>query len=198
MIRRTCPRAAFLRGAIAHIRLHAVIVFLVLSFAAPTQALAQVAFQPPSCEFQAIFVVAPDVKEAVITGDDGKPLKSVIASLGVILDGKPNLFRAECTVAGVPTTLDQKLLLDDMKTIAEGNNFRNPLTWVEKSPSGVFVGRIRGQISDSTTTYVVDVHRFFGKKSIFDVTVGSPPGTFPSKGNLIFLKEIRLNGKQLH
>jgi hypothetical protein len=164
---------------------------------ASTPVLGQVAFQPPHCDFQTVFVVAPDIKEAVMPDGQGKLQKSVTANLGVVLEGKPNFFRAECTEANVPAQLDEKLLLDDMNTIAKANGLRKPHTWVEKDNSRL-IGRVRGEFTDSAATYVIDIHRFFGKHSVFDVWIGSPPDTFPSKGNLIFLKEIKVNGKRMY
>jgi hypothetical protein len=169
----------------------------ILGSIAPVPVMAQVAFQPPHCEFQTVFVIAPDIKEAVMPDEQGKLQKSVIANLGVVLDGKPNLFRAECIQADVPAQLDEALLLDDMNTIVKGNNLRNSHVWVEKSGSGL-VGRVRGEFTDTVATYVIDIHRFFGRHSVFDVWIGSPPATFPSQGNLIFLKEIRLDGKPIY
>ena len=173
------------------------IVVLCFSWAASTPAVAQVVFQPKNCDFRSVFVVAPDVKEVVMSDENGTKRTSVIANLSVTLGGKANFFRVECTDVSLPPQLDQTLLLDDMKTIAQGNNIRNPVTWIEKSQSGDLVGRVRGQVADSTTTYVMDIRRYFGPHNIFDVWVGSPPGTFTSEGNLVFLKELRLNGKPI-
>ena len=163
-----------------------------------TQAFAQVVFQPPDCEFRTVFVIPPDIKEVTGTDEDGQPYKSAIANLEATVDGQPNFFRADCTKVKVPKQLDQAFFLEDMKTIASGNGFKNPTTWVEKDSSGNLVGRVRGQITDTSATFVVDVRRFFGKSSMLDVWVGSPPNTFPSQGNLIFLKEIKLNGKPVY
>ena len=170
----------------------------VMMIAPISKSFAQVAFQPSNCDFQAVFVSSPDIKTASMLDENDKPVQSVIASLDVILDGKPNLFRAECIVAPVPATLDEKLVLEDMKTIADGNHLKDAQTWVEKSASGELVGRARGQISDTVTNYVIDIRRYFSRHNIFDVWVGSPPDSFPSEGNLIFIKEVRLNGSRIN
>ena len=100
--------------------------------------------------------------------------------------------------AEAPATIDEKLLLEDMQTVASGNNLRNPVVWIEKSTSGELVGRIRGSMADTVGTYQLEIRRYFGRHNIFDVWVGSPPGVFPSEGNLIFLKELRRDGRPLN
>ena len=158
---------------------------------------AQVAFQPPGCEFRAVFVVAPNVKTATMPDKNGKSQTETIASLGVMLDGKPNFFRAECIDAEVPTSVDEALLQEDMQTIASGNNLRKAVVWVEKSSGGALIGRIRGEFTDSVATYQLEIRRYLGQHNIMDVWVGAPPGVFPSEGNLIFLKELQRDGKPL-
>jgi hypothetical protein len=161
-------------------------------------ATAQVTFQPTDCDFRAVFVISPDVKTITVPSGIGKPSSEIVANLEVMLDGKRNIFRAECMVANVPPVLEEKLLLEDMQTLAQGNNLRNPTVWVEKDVTDGLVGRIRGQLSVGTMTYVMDMHRFFSTRNVFDAWIGSPAGTFPSEGNLIFLKELRRHGKPLN
>ena len=158
---------------------------------------AQVAFQPSGCEFRAVFVGAPDVKTATMPDENGKPQTETIASLGVMLDGKPNFFRAECIDAQVPANVDEALLQEDMQAIATGNHLRKAIVWVEKSSGGELVGRIRGEVTDGVTTYQLEIRRYLGRHNIMDVWVGAPPEAFPSEGNLIFLKELRRDGKPL-
>ncbi len=165
---------------------------------APVPATAQVAFQPPNCEFRAVFVFAPDISTATMNDEDGKPQSEIIANLAVIVDGEPNFFRAECIPAAVPKTADEKALLEDMQTLASGNHLLKSAVWVEKKLTGELVGRIRGEFTDSVATYVLDIRRYIGTKSILDAWVGSPPGIFPSRGNLIFLKELKRSGTPLN
>jgi hypothetical protein len=159
---------------------------------------AQVAFQPPNCEFRAVFLFAPDITTATMNDENGNPQRETIASLNPIIDGKPNFFRAECMVVPVPRAIEEKTLLEDMQTIASGNRLKKAVAWIEKNPSGEMVGHVRGEITDSAATYVLDIRRYLGSQSILDVWVGSPPDIFPSQGNLIFLKELRRNGLPLN
>jgi hypothetical protein len=159
---------------------------------------AQVAFQPPNCEFRAVFVWSPDITSAIMNDDKGNPQKETIASLNGIVDGKPNFFRAECIIATVSKNADEQAFLDDMNTIAKGNNLKEPVSWVEKKSTGEMVGHVRGEFTDSVATYVLDIRRYLGSQSVLDVWVGSPPDTFPSRGNLIFLKELQRNGVPLN
>jgi hypothetical protein len=159
---------------------------------------AQVAYQPPNCEFRAVFVVSPDITTAIVNDDKGNPQSETIANLNLILDGKPNFFRAECMIVSVPKIIEEKTFLEDMQTIARGNNLRKAVAWIETKPTGEMVGHVRGEFTDSVATYVLDIRRYLGSQSVLDVWVGSPPDTFPSQGNIIFLKELRRNGEPLN
>ncbi len=160
---------------------------------------AQVAFQPQGCEFRAIFVTAPDVKTATVPDEAGHPQTETIASLAAMVDGSPNFVRAECMNAEVPATIDEKLLLEDMQTVASGNNLRNPVVWIEKSTSGDLVGRIRGSMADTVATYQLEIRTAISDATTFSTSgLVSPPGVFPSEGNLIFLKELRRDGRPLN
>jgi hypothetical protein len=164
----------------------------------PISASAQVAFQPPSCEFRVIFVSTPDITNTTVNDDQGNPQTEAIAQLDPVLDGKPNYFRAECMIVSVPKLIDERALLDDMQTLANGNKLRKATAWIEKKSGGEMIGRVRGEFTDTVTTYVLDIRRYIGAHSVMDVWVGSPPDIFPSRGNLIFLKELTKDGAPLN
>src|ERR1700728_509169 len=107
------------------------LLFAVAFGCVPIRAVAQVAFQPPQCEFRAVFVWAPDITTATMNDDNGNPQHETIAQLDPILDGKPNFFRTECMIVPVPKTIDEKAFLEDMQTIAKGNGLKNATAWIE-------------------------------------------------------------------
>jgi hypothetical protein len=171
----------------------------------PGAAIAQVGFQPPGCEFRAVFVSEPKLQEVTAPLANGNLVKSYIATFQGIVDGQPNIFRAECAMVQVPVQIDETLVMEDLKTTTQGSSMKNVNVWIEKDVKpridlSNIVGRARGELLYGSTTIVMDLHRYYSlsASNMFDAWVGSPKDVFPTRGNKIFLLELSLSGKPIN
>ncbi len=178
------------------LNLRALSLVFILALAWPEAGLAQVTFQPNGCDFRVWFVAQPIVTKATVPMADGAVVETTIAELNPRLhDGYAHYFRAECT----QTTLglmSEANLIEDMTELARANHLQEPKVWVEKLPSGRMVGRVRASVDSGQRVYFLDIRRYLGETSVFDVWAGAE--RFPTEGIVMFFKSVAYRGSLLH
>ncbi len=179
---------------ILFLRTLALIVAFVL--VRPEIVLAQVTFQPSGCDFRVWFVTEPTITKVTVPAVDGMTLDTVIAELNPRLDdGYAHYFRAECTQVALGPML-QADLIENMTELARMNRLEDTKIWVEELPSGQMVGRVRASVNSGQRIYFLDIRRYLGENSLFDVWAGAEQ--YPTEGIVMFFKSVAYRGRLLN
>jgi len=127
---------------------------------------------------------------------DGTMLDTVIAELNPRLnDGYAHYFRAECTQVALGP-MSQADMIEDMRGLARMNHLEDAKVWVEELPSGQMVGRVRASLDSGQRLYFLDIRRYRGDTSLFDVWAGAE--RYPTEGIAMFFKSVAYRGRFLH
>jgi hypothetical protein len=119
------------------------------------------------------------------------------ATLSMAVDGKANYLRAECTVIPHMGFVDEAILTDNMHNLGETYKLQNGITGIEHSGVAGPVGRLQGKGRAGGKDMIFEIRRFTSKTAIFDVWIGSEPDVFPSAADTVFLKSVKLDGKDV-
>jgi hypothetical protein len=168
----------------------------VLALAWPEAIPAQVTFAPSGCEFRVWFVAQPTVTEATVPAADGRAVETTVAELNPRLDdGYAHYFRAECTHIALGA-ISNEGLIEDMTELARMNRLQDAKIWVEELPGGPMVGRVRATVNSGQRIYFLDIHRYVGETSLFDVWAGAE--RFPTEGIVMFFRSVAYRGRLLY
>jgi hypothetical protein len=166
-------------------------IFVIAALWATCVAADPVVFHPEGCDFEISFPSAPATSQTKTETDRGD---SVATERAVVNDGA-NYLRAECTHVPAMHFLDEDILRNTMRDMGasyrlEGLNIR-----IDHNDVSGPIGWLHGQGKLGGKDVTIEVRRFTGKASIFDVWIAAAPGAFPTPAQTDFLKTIKAEGK---
>jgi hypothetical protein len=150
-----------------------------------------VPFHPEGCDFEISFPSAPATSQTKTETDRGD---SVATMRAVVNDGA-NYLRAECTHVPAMHFLDEDILRNTMRDMATSYKLDNSNTRIDHNDVSGPIGWLHGQGKLGGKDVTIEVRRFTGKASIFDVWIAAAPGVFPAPAEADFLKTIKADGK---
>ncbi len=163
----------------------------ILSLGVSAAAADPVSFHPAGCDFEIAFPAAPATSETKTDTDRGDSVATEHASLN---DGT-NYLRAECTHVPAMNFFDEGILLNNMKDLSIVYKLDHVLTSIDHNDVSGPIGVLHGQGKLAGKDVTIEIRRFTGKASIFDVWIASAPGGFPTQNETDFLKTIKVEGK---
>ena len=152
-----------------------------------------VTFHPDGCDFEITFPSAPTMAETKTETSRGDSVATERASLN---DGT-NYLRAECTHVPAMNFFDEGILLNNMQEMGASYKLDGVITRIEHNEVSGPIGWLTGRGKLGGKDVTIEVRRFTGKASIFDVWIASAPGSVPTPAAADFLKTIKVEGKPL-
>ena len=166
-----------------------------LMIAAPLWALPAAAdpvgFHPDGCDFEISFPAAPALSQSKTDTDRGD---QVTTTRAVLNDGA-NYLRAECTHVPAMHFLDEDILNNNMRDMGTAYKLTGFTTGVDHNEISGPIGWLRGQGKLGGKDVTIEVRRFTGKASIFDVWMAAAPDAFPAPAGVSFRKTVKAEGK---
>jgi hypothetical protein len=150
-----------------------------------------VSFHPDGCDFEASFPSAPAASETKAQTDRGDSVTTERATLN---DGG-NFLRAECTYVPAMHFLDEGILQNTMNDLGASYKLTGVLTRIDHSQATGPVGYLRGQGKLGGKEVTIEVRRFTGKASIFDIWIAAAPDAFPTTAETAFLQSVKMSGQ---
>ena len=156
-----------------------------------------VVFQPEGCDFQLTFPAAPIPAQQKSATSRGDTVVTNKAELHLDADGRPNIFRAECTRVAHMGSMDESILADNLRDLAGAYKIQNAAVSVRRNRVAGSVGLIHGRLALGGKDFTIELRRYTGPNNIFDVWIGAEPDAFPTEADNEFLKSIKLNGTEV-
>ena len=172
------------------------LAFAFAGFCALPAAADPVTFHPDGCDFEISFPSAPAATETKAETDRGDSVVTNRADLKVN-DGKSNFFRIECTHVPAMHFLDEEILRNTMQDMGASYKLDGVTVRVDHNDVSGPIGWLHGHGKLGGKDVTIEVRRFTGKASIFDVWIAAAPGAFPTPAETDFLKSIKAEGKSL-
>jgi hypothetical protein len=93
--------------------------------------------------------------------------------------------------------VDEAILKNNMNDLGNAYKVQNFNASIEKNAVAGPVGRLHGKAKSGGKDIVLEIYRYTGPTSIFDVWIAAEPDAFPLEAQTAFLKSIKLNGQNL-
>lgn len=171
--------------------------FFTLLLTATGAAADPVVFQPDGCDFQISFPAAPTQSQTKNSTDRGEAIVTNKAEMHPDAGGKVSILRAECSKIPHMGQMDESILSENMSALADAYKMQNPNVAVLRNQIAGSVGRLRAKARSGGKDITLEIYRYTGPASIFDVWIGAEPDVFPTDAQTAFLKSIKLNGKDV-
>jgi hypothetical protein len=155
-----------------------------------------VAFQPEGCDFQIAFPAPPTDSQVKASTDRGDTIVTNKAELHLDM-GKANILRAECSKIPHMGFMDESILTANMQDLAAAYKLQSPSVSVLHNRVAGSIGRLHAQARSGGKDITLEIYRYTGPGSIFDVWIGAEPDVFSSDAQTVFLKSIKLNGQDI-
>lgn len=153
-----------------------------------------VTFQPEGCEFQITFPAAATQSQVKASTDRGDTIVTNKAELHLDI-GKANILRAECSKIAHMGFMDESILTDNMQDLATAYKLQSASVAVLRNKVAGPIGRVHAKARSGGKDITLEIYRYTGSGSIFDVWIGAEPDAFPLEAQTAFLKSIALNGQ---
>ncbi len=175
----------------------AVSTFAVVAIWAAGAAADPVVFQPEGCDFQLSFPAAPSLTQQKQTTNRGDEVVTGKAELHLDVGGKANILRAECSKIPHMGFMDEAILSDNMRDLADAYKLQSPGVAVLHNKLAGPVGRLHTRARSGGKDITLEIYRYTSASNIFDVWIGAEPDAFPSEATTAFLKSVKLNGQDI-
>jgi len=146
-----------------------------------------VSFHPQGCDFEASFPAVPAASEIKTQTDRGDNVTTQRAALN---DGS-NYLRAECTYVPAMHFLDEGILQNTMSDMGASYKLTGVATRVDHNQATGPIGYLHGQGKLGGKEVTIEVRRYTGKASIFDVWIAAAPDSFPTAAETAFLQSVQ-------
>ncbi len=149
------------------------------------------------CDFGFTFPAAPSQSQTKSRTSRGDDVITNRADLKLDISGKTNFFRVECTRIRRQGQMDETILKQNMKDLAETYKIQAALVSVDQNRAAGSVGHIQGRATLGGKPITLKIDRYTSANNIADVWTGAEPEVFPSEADAQFLKAITFNGEPL-
>jgi hypothetical protein len=156
-----------------------------------------VAIHPDNCDFAFSFPAAPTQNQTKSKTSRGDDVITNRADLKLDVNGKTHFFRVECTKIPHQGQMDEEILRQNMKDLAETYKLQAALVSVDHNKLTGAVGHIQGRATLGGKPLTLRIDRFTSANNILDVWTGAEPDVFPSEADSQFLQAITVNGQKL-
>ena len=156
-----------------------------------------VSVKPDNCDFAFRFPAAPTQSQTKSKTSRGDDVITNRADLKLDVNGKTNFFRVECTKIPRQGQMDEEILRQNMKDLAETYKLQAPLVFVDHNKLTGAVGHIQGRATLGGKPVTLKIDRYTSANNIMDVWTGAEPEVFPSEADAQFLQAITFNGEKL-
>lgn len=156
-----------------------------------------VAVKLDNCDFAFTFPAAPSQSQTKSRTSRGDDVLTNRADLRLDINGKTNFFRVECTKIPRQGQMDETILRQNMKDLAETYKIQAALVSVDQNRAAGAVGHIQGRATLGGKPVTLKIDRYTSANNIADVWTGAEPDVFPSEADTQFLKAITFNGELL-
>jgi hypothetical protein len=156
-----------------------------------------VAYQPEGCDFQITFPSSPTQSQVKASTDRGDTIVTNKADLHLDVGGKANILRAECSKIPHMGFMDESILTANMQDLANAYKLQSPSVGILHNKVAGSIGKLHAQARSGGKDIILEIYRYTGPNSIFDVWIGAEPDVFPSEAETAFLKSIKLNGQDI-